>query len=48
LLLPQATGHRIARAPPYSLSEAALKPQLQVSPKRRSSSAPIDVEHRRC
>jgi hypothetical protein len=46
LLLPKATDHRIARAPPSSLSEATLKPQLQVSPKRRPSFAAIDVEHR--
>jgi hypothetical protein len=32
---PQATGHRVTRAPPSSLSEAVLKPHLQLSPLRR-------------
>jgi hypothetical protein len=48
LLLPQAIGHRVAHAPPSSLSEAALKPLLHVSLKRRTPSAPIDAKHRRC
>jgi hypothetical protein len=42
---PQATDHRVARAPPSSLSEAILKPQLQASPKQSPSFAPIDAEH---
>jgi hypothetical protein len=47
LLLPQATGHRIAHAPPSSLSETALKPQLHVSPKRKPSFNPLSIEHHR-
>jgi hypothetical protein len=43
---PQATGHRVAPAPPSSLSEAILKPPLQASPKRRPLFAPIDAKDR--
>jgi hypothetical protein len=45
--LPQATGHRVAHATPSSLSEAILKPQLQVSSKRRSPFTPLSNECRR-
>jgi hypothetical protein len=42
---PQATGHRLAHAPPSSLSKTVLKPQLQESLKRRPPLNPLSTEH---
>jgi hypothetical protein len=44
---PQATGHRIAHAPPSSSSKTILKPQLQESLKRRPPFNPLSTEPRR-